>query len=163
MGSLGERLDNIHLRVRVPGTEIEAELRNRKDVTISFGENGYEFLNERGLEQYLATLARLLYVGWVREYRGAISETSIVISEPETQQDEDFLEARSEMEATGASGDGRVTISAVGMQDPQVRITAGTLRELSEDQFVARTKEAVTALAEDYQAKIRELKVRFFT
>jgi hypothetical protein len=163
MSSLAERLDNIRLRVRVPGTEIEAELRNRKDVTISFGESVYAFLNERSLEQYLATLARLFYVGWVREYRAAISGTSIVVGEPESQQDRDFLEARSQMESAGASSDGRITISAIGMQDPEVHIVPGTLRELSEEQFVARTKEAVIALAEDYQAKIRELKVRFFT
>jgi hypothetical protein len=163
MGELADRLDNIHLHVRIPGTEIEADLRDRNNVTISFGDGGYEFLNERNLEHYLATIARLLYVGWVREYRVAIEGTAIVIPEPETQADRDYIAARSEMEVTGASADGRVEISAIGMRDPQVRIARGTVRELSEAEFLARTKEAVEALTEDYQTKIRALKVRFFT
>jgi hypothetical protein len=161
MGQLADRLDRIHVRVRAPGAEIEAELRNRTDVTISFGESVYEFLNERGLERYLTSLARLLYAGWLREYRAAVDESALDIA-PHDRRDRDFLDARSEIESSGASGDGRITFSAVGMQEMSVKIVPGTARELTEAQFAAQAKEAVTILIQDHLAKVRDLKVRFY-
>ena len=41
-------------------------------------------------------------------------------------------------------------------------IVPGTVRELTEDQFAAPTKEAVTVLIQDYQAKVRDLRIRFY-
>ncbi|MDQ3577851.1 MAG: hypothetical protein M3443_09680 [Actinomycetota bacterium] len=162
MSSLGERLDNITLRVHVPGTEIRAELRDRKNIGISFGPDVYQWLSERHLEHYLATLARLLYVGWNREYHAALSDSFVGADAPQNPRDREFLDARDELESQGASGDGRITVSAVGMQNVEVRIATGTLRALSEQDFVARVKEAVNAFLEDYLTKIRGLKVRFF-
>jgi hypothetical protein len=161
MGQLADRLDGIRVRVRVPGSEIEAELRNRTDVTISFGESVYEFLDERGLERSLASLARLLYAAWLREYRAAIDDSALDVT-PHDQRDYDFLDARSEIAAGGASNDGRIRFSAVGMQDITVEIVPGTVRELTEDQFAARTKEAVTILIQDYMAQVRDLRIRFY-
>jgi hypothetical protein len=161
MGQLADRLNSIRVRVRVPGTEIEAELRNRTDVTISFGESVYEFLDERGLKRSLASLARLLYAAWLREYRAAIEDSALDVA-PHDQRDYDFLDARSEIESSGASGDGRIKFSAVGMQDLTVEIVPGTVRELTENQFAVRTKEAVTILIQNYMAKVRDLRIRFY-
>jgi hypothetical protein len=161
MGRLADRLDDIRVRVRVPGTEIEAELRDRTNVTISFGESVYEFLDERGLERSLAGLARLLYAAWLRQYRAAIEESTLDIT-PHDQRDYDFLDARSEIGSSGASGDGRIRFSAVGMQDITVEIVPGTVRELTEDQFARQTKEAVTILIQDHMAKVRDLRIRFY-
>jgi hypothetical protein len=163
MTSLGDRLDAIHLRVRVPGTDIEAELRDRGTVTISFGEGGYQWLSERDLERYMANLARLLYTAWVRAYRDNLSEAfRSALDDPPDQQEQDFLDARAQLHEHGASGDGRITISAVDMHDITVRIVPGTLRALSEHEFAADTTEAVTALLADRRAKVRELKMRYF-
>lgn len=161
MGQLADRLNSIRVRVRVPGTEIEAELRNRTDVTISFGESVYEFLDERGLKRSLASLARLLYAAWLREYRSAIEDSALDVA-PHDQRDYDFLDARSAIESSGASGDGRIKFSAVGMQDLTVEIVPGTVRELTENQFAVRTKEAVTILIQNYMAKVRDLRIRFY-
>ena len=161
MGQLADRLNSIRVRVRVPGTEIEAELRNRTDVTISFGESVYEFLDERGLKRSLASLARLLYAAWLREYRAAIEDSALDVA-PHDQRDYDFLDARSAIESSGASGDGRIKFSAVGMQDLTVEIVPGTVRELTENQFAVRTKEAVTILIQNYMAKVRDLRIRFY-
>lgn len=163
MTSLGERLDSIHLRVRVPGTDISAELRNRTDVSVSFGPDVYPWLNERYLERYLATGARLLYTAWVREYRAALNDSFLDASYASEQHDRDFLAARDAIEVQGTSSDQRIAVSAVGMQDIRVRIADGTIRALNEQEFVASAKEAVDALLQDYLAKVRELKIRFFT
>jgi hypothetical protein len=163
MSSLGERLDAIHLRVRVPGTEIGAELRGRGEVMISFGPNLYQWLGERDLEHYMASLSRLLYAAWVRAYRTALSDAFLDAMGAEDQRDRDYLAARARLRERGASSDGRITITAVDMRDITVHIADGTLRVLTEQQFVARTREAVTVLLDDHRTKVRELKVRFFT
>lgn len=163
MTSLGDRIDAIHLRVRIPGADIEAELRDRTDVTISFGDGCYQWQSERDLERYLASLARLLYTAWVRAYRGALPEAFLAARDDlPDRQEEDFLAARAELREHGASRDGRITISAVDMHDITVAITRGTLRELSESEFAADTREAVRALLADRRAKVRELKMRYF-
>jgi hypothetical protein len=81
---------------------------------------------------------------------------------PHDERDFEFLDERAKIESSGASGDGRITFSAVGMGDISVAIVPGTVRELTEDQFAARTKEAVTVLIQDYQAKVRGLRIRFY-
>ncbi|SDC42409.1 hypothetical protein [Actinokineospora iranica] len=163
MDSLADRLDSLRLRVQAPGSEIYADLRNRKDVSVSFGESVYEWTSERNLERQLVSMARLLYAQWVRKYRAELSDSFLNAMGAESQNDHDFLAARSELESSGASRDGRVTISAVGMQNVEVRIVPGTVRELDEHEFSGRVSEAVHALADDYQTKIRELKIRYFT
>lgn len=56
----------------------------------------------------------------------------------------------------------RTRFSAVGMRDATVQIVPGTVRELTEDQFTVRTKEAVTILLQNYLAKVRDLRIRFY-
>jgi hypothetical protein len=163
MSSLGERLDAIRLRVEVPGTEIVAELRRRDDVTISFGPDRYQWLGERDLEHHMASLARLLYTAWVRAYRNALSDAFLDAMGATDQRDRDYLTARAQLRERGVSGDGRITITAVDMRDIEVRIIDGTLRVLTEQQFAASTREAVTALLNDRRTKVRELKMRFLT
>jgi len=163
MGALADRLDRIQLRVRVPGTDIFAELRNREEVTVSFGTGVYDGLSERDLEHYLASLARLLFVAWQRAYSEALSESfREALVGANTDADRAYLQARGEMVSSGASNDGRVAVTARGMQDVVVRIGSGTVRELTEWQFGERVQEAVLALAKDHMGQIAELKKRYY-
>ncbi|MBP2324427.1 hypothetical protein JOF56_004812 [Kibdelosporangium banguiense] len=162
MESLADRLDSIRLRVQAPGSEIYADLRNRKNVSISFGESVYGWMKESTLERLLASTGRLLYVEWVRRYRAELDESFLNAAGAETQNDRDFIAARAAMESSGRSRDGRVTFSVVGMQNLEVHIVWGTIRELDENEFSARVQEAVQDLADNYQANIRDLKLRYF-
>lgn len=151
--TLGDRLDAIRVRVRAPGAAIEAELRHPRQISIHLDEGAYPFMREPQLEQALAGLARLLYAGWVRQYRTALAGSAISpIENPE------FVAGRAKIEPTGRSADGRITITAVGMQDFQVRVTPGTLRELSERQFTAALQQAATGFVTDQAAKISTLR-----
>lgn len=161
MAELAERLDNIRVRTSAPGMDIEVELRNRSEFTLSFGESVYEFIDESALERALASLARLLYAGWQRQYREAIAETALDI-EPDDSHDFRFQEESRGVESWGESGDGRVALSAIGMDEFTARIKRGAVRELSESEFAMRASEAATLLVEDYQAKMTELKVRYY-
>ncbi|NHD16200.1 MULTISPECIES: hypothetical protein [unclassified Actinopolyspora] len=161
MGELAERLDGIRVRANAPGMDIRAELHNRTEFTLSFGESVYEFVDERALERALASMARLLYAGWQRQYREAIEETGLII-DPEDRHDFDFQEECRAVESYGESADGCVALSAVGMDEFSARIKSGTLRKLSENEFAARVSEAASLLVADYQAKTTELKIRYY-
>lgn len=152
--TLGDRLDAIQVRVRAPGAAIEAELRHRRQISISLDEGCYAFLREPQLERALAGLARLLYTGWVRQYRAALTDTAI-----DPVEDPDFVAGRAKIETTGRSADGRITITAVGIDDFQVRVAPGTLRELSERQFVTAVHQATNGFLADQAAKISELRM----
>ncbi|ASU80609.1 hypothetical protein CDG81_22670 [Actinopolyspora erythraea] len=161
MGELAERLDNIRVRASAPGMDVHAELRDRTEFSLSFGESVYEFADERALERALASVARLLYAGWQRQYQDAISWTNLD-TEPRDQHDFDFQAACRAVESYGESSDGRFALSAVGMDEFTARIKRGSLRELREEEFAARVVEAATVLVRDYQAKTTELKWRYY-
>ncbi|WP_020499007.1 hypothetical protein [Sciscionella marina] len=161
MVDLAERLDDIRVHARAPGTEIEAELRDRGAVKLTFGESIYDFISESALESALVGIARMLWTGWQRQYQLAIDETDLNI-DANDRHDLNFFAERDEIESTGTSGDERISISAVGMQNFSVRVKPGTVREISEDEFSAGAAEAATRLVQDYQDKVDELKKRYF-
>ncbi|MHA6802149.1 hypothetical protein [Salinifilum ghardaiensis] len=161
MGELAERLDNIRVRANAPGMDVQAELHNRAEFTLSFGESVYEFADERALERALASMARLLYAGWQRQYREAVEAAGLDI-DPQDQHDFNFQEECRAVESHGESSDGRFALSAVGMDEFSARIQRGTVRELGEGEFAARVTEAANLLVADYQAKTTELKMRYY-
>ena len=161
MSDLAERLDNIRVRATVPGTELYAELRNRNEVALTFGEGVYEFIDERALERTLASLAKRLYTGWLREYREVISTTGINI-EPQDQHDYNFLEELHGLEVSVTSSDERITLSTVGMLDFSAKLCRGTVRELTEKEFTARVAEIAPQLIFRYQAQASQLKARYY-
>ena len=161
MTDLAERLDGIRVRARAPGADIEAELRRRTGITLSFGESVYEFIGEPALERVLAALARLLWAGWQRQYRAAIEETDLHIDADDLR-DSNFFADRAKVEAVGTSSDERITITAIGMENFSVRIAPGTAREISEDRFAADAAEAATKVIQDFQAQVDELKKRYY-
>lgn len=161
MADLAERLNGIRVHARAPGTEIEAELRRRTDISLSFGESVYEFIDESALERALAGIARLLWAGWQRQYRAAIDETNLNI-EVDDLRDSNFFADRAKVEAIGESSDERITISAVGMENFSVHVKPGTVREISEDQFSASAAEAATKVIQDFQGKVDALKKRYY-
>ncbi|TCP50841.1 hypothetical protein EV191_107105 [Tamaricihabitans halophyticus] len=161
MGQLAERLNGIRVHAAAPGIDLEGELRNRTEITLSFGESVYEFVNEAALERALASLARLLYTGWLRQYREAISTTNLNIY-PNDQHDFNFRDEADAVEASGESSDRRITLSTVGMRSFSAEIQRGTVRELSERGFIANIAEAAPRLIEDYRAKVTDIKRRYY-
>ncbi|PPK67023.1 hypothetical protein V5P93_003362 [Actinokineospora auranticolor] len=161
MADLAERLDGIRVCVRAPGADIEAELRLRTAITVSFDEGVYEFIGEPTLERALAGAARLLWVGWQRQYRAAIDGTNLTVDVDDLH-DSRFFSDRAKVEAIGGSSDARIAITAIGMENFSVHIKPGTIREISEDRFTAGVSEAATKLIQDFQAKVHDLKTRYY-
>lgn len=121
----------------------------------------YDFISESALEQELAKLARLLHAGWVRQYRAALDGTGISI-EPQDRHDRNFIEERSSIRASGSSGDQRITLSTLGMEDFSAELKRGAVRELTEKQFVSCVAEAASGLFEDFQYQANQLHERCY-
>lgn len=159
---LSDRLERMRVRVALPGDEIVGELRGRADVQITFAPGRYRRYREQDLEDKLASLAKLLWAGRVREYYAAVSDAfgETVTGEPSPSgvRDQAFVKARDELIAEGSSCDGRIRVTVQGMRRWQVRIANGTIRALDEDAFAERAREAAAALIEDQLAKVRVLK-----
>jgi hypothetical protein len=164
MQTLSERLDNIRVRVKVPGVDIHAEIHHRDQVTLSFGPDVYAWVSEQDLARHMTTLARLLFVGWNRAYRAALTDEfrAHALSGPVNDTDRQYLAARAELAASGVSSDGRIKILSKGLQGIRIGISRGTTRALTEQVFAERTREAVMDLARDHMDKIYELKMRFY-
>lgn len=161
MTDLANRLDNIHVRVRIPGADISAELRNRTDITLEFAEGVYEFISEPILEGLLESGARLLFTGWRRQYLAAIDETGLSI-DADDQHDLNFMAERAEIEAFGRSADQRITVSTAGMKEFNVNLKPGTLREVSEAEFSDSIGRASAEMISDFQRKVSDLKIRYY-
>lgn len=161
MGQLADKLGNIRVRVCAPGVDLEAELRNYTEVTLSFGESVYDFISESALEQALGVLARLLHADWVRQYRSALDGTGVSV-DPKDRHDRNFVDERSEIEASGSSSDQQVTLFTTGMNEFSARIKRGTVRELTERKFTSDVTEAASGLFEDFAAQAGDLHERYY-
>lgn len=163
MGRLADRLASIHVRARVPGTEIHGEMRHPGHIAVTFGPDTYEWLHEQHLAHHLATLARQLHAGWTREYRAALADSLLNVDPADDVRDHAYERARDQLTTTATSPDGRITISAVGLRDFTVHITPGTLHTLNEHQFTQATNEAATTFFTNHMTQIQELKTKHLT
>jgi hypothetical protein len=166
MGDLANRLNRLHVRAQVPGTDIVGVVRDRSDVMVSFAEHSYYEATEAELEWRLANLARLLWAGWTRGYYAEVSAATgrtVTGERPAvTERDRLFREERARTTARGSAADDRVTVVFHG-RDVTVHIEPGTLRELTEEEFVAAVRTAARNLIEDHQRQIADLRVRVFS
>ncbi|MBU3062543.1 hypothetical protein KO481_29365 [Nocardia sp. NEAU-G5] len=144
-----------------PGTDIEAELSRRTHIALYFKGSDYAFVDEPMLERALTSIARLLWVGWQRQYRRALEYTNLSI-DAEDATDLAFLADRDATRAVGESSDGRITIGTLGMRKFAVRIEPGTVRELTEIEFCAGVSEAAGNVIHVYQTKVGALKRRYY-
>lgn len=166
MSELSDLLDRMRVQASVAGGAITAELHDRDRVEISFAPGYYERATEATLERHLASLARLVWADYARQYYAAVSTAfgqSVTKDPPPIgRQDREYTALRQDLIAEGRSGDGRITVMVRGMEVWDVRIAVGTLQELAEAEFVQQLSEAAGALIHHQFAGIRELKNRVY-
>jgi hypothetical protein len=166
MGVLAERLAGMRVRASLPSGSISGEFSAQHGVDITFAPGMYDCLDERELERQLAALARSLRAAQAREYYAAVSEAFGQAATKElpalTPRDRAYDSARAELIAQGRSTDGRVSITARGMTVWTVRIVDGTLRDLDEQEFIERVRQAGAELVRDQIAQIQALKAQVY-
>jgi hypothetical protein len=166
MGVLADRLDNMRVRVSIPGGEISAELYGRSEIRLEF-EQGYYYsrTDERELEHKLAILCRLLWVARTREYDAIVRSEG---GEPIPRDlathplDLKYHERLDELVAEGSSVDERIRVSVRGLREWTVKIKEGALRALHEGEFIGRAADAADALIRDQLDKVRQLRQQVY-
>ncbi|MFI5959734.1 hypothetical protein [Cryptosporangium sp. NPDC051539] len=166
MGELADRLDGMTVRVTLPDGSLSAELVGSRAVTVSFPPGEYGRMPEPELARRLAQLARLLVARRTPEYFRIQSEVTgeTTTKEPPAigRRDQEYAAARDDVVAKGLSVDGRIQVSVRGMREWTVWIRPGTLRSLSEDQFVGAVGEAAGDLIADQRDRIRAVAVQVY-
>lgn len=162
-----QRVDQMMVRVSSPGGSIFAEIHGRDEVRLSFAPGYYYRVDKPDMETQLSTVGRLLWVARMREYYRIISDqTGQTITgdvRAESFLDTQFYEQRARLVAEGRSTDGRIHIQVRGLTTWTVRITDGTLNDLSPEEFAASAASAAAELIHDQHAKVRELRVQTYT
>jgi hypothetical protein len=166
MGALGERLDAMRVTATTADGSLTAELGNHTDVRLSFAPGVYDRCGERWLETQLEELWTLLWSRRMAAYYQAVGDVLEEKVSGETRirspRDATFVARRDDLVAEGLSADGWVSLAARGMRDWEVRIAAGILDVLAEDEFVERVGEAAADLISDHRDKIRRLKAEVY-
>lgn len=166
MGELADRVQAMRVRASTPDGMMTAELRNGSEVALSLVPGWYDNCHESDLERQLTRLGSLLWVARTREYWATVSNITgeHVAGEdrPISPRDVEFTEARETVVARGRSTDGHVTLSVEGMRRWTVTIAPGTVRGLSERDFVNAVRQAASGLIQDQLAQITALKYRIY-
>ncbi len=166
MTDLASRLDMLRVRAEVPGGLVAGEFRDRSEVVVSFGGNGYYRATERDLEEQIVSLCRLLVAAWSRAYWGLMSEvqgrTIVGEAPPTSDADSEFRGARDRMVVHGRSADGRISVTFDGQRGWSATIEPGTLVALSEEGFIASARDASRDLVQSHRATIGRLKAEIY-
>jgi hypothetical protein len=157
-----ERVERMVVRVEAPSRSVSAEMRGRDDIVVRFAPGFYQRAGTHEMQAQLEQLGRLLWAAWMREYQRIVSDEhqqTYQETRPVSQLDYEFLEKRANLVAEGRSGDGRIHIAVLGMQQWKVRVAPDAMSTMGEDEFAAQVAVAARELIGDQRAKIRELKV----
>ncbi len=160
MGTLAGQLAELRVVATVPGSGLRGELTGRSQLHVELPEDAYASADERILSAHLATLARLLWVAWIRETEAVIRAAD---GAPEPVEESNragaqFAQALGGLVATGQSADGRVRVRTLGMRQWHVEIEPGSLRELAESQFTRGVAQAAAALVADQDRLVARLR-----
>lgn len=162
MGIVADHLDSLTVRVTSPDNQIMAQLANRTQVAFEFRPDRYRGYDERTLELQLAKTCRLLWVGYTRGYATVMESVGLNFKtkpqQAKTPAERRFLTERTQVVAIGATDKRQVRIKTIGLINWEFRIVDGTIKELSESDFLAELHTAGRTLMRDFNKKMVFLK-----
>lgn len=166
MGTMADRLADIHKSVTSPDGQLEAELRGDRPASLSFRGNTYRHYTERDLERQLARLALRVWTEYQRGYDDALAEaTGRPVERTKETWDANrrrFREAQTATVSKGMSPGSWVYAENTGMVSWHFVIRDGALAKLDESEFVAEVLGAYHEMSLDYRGKIRQLRAEHY-
>jgi hypothetical protein len=162
---LAPQLSGMRVRASTPDGRLTAELVGRSELLLSFDGSYYYRTDERDLETQGATLCRLLWAGYVREFTRIIADAGGTAVDPHAAgdpKDIEYFQRLSTLTAHGDCGDGHLELTANGMRNFDVRISDGTLGLLSEEQFTQCASRATQRLIDDQLDQVLRMRMRLY-
>jgi len=160
------RLAAMRIVATAPNGMVTAELTGRHDLRLTFVDSYYYRTEERELERQLEGLCRLLWAGRAREFAELVASSGgrvVDVDESRDPRDTEYDRCLEEMRVQGASADGRITIAGwAGMRQWEVRISDGTLRVLTEEEFAAAAAQAARAVVTERFAQAQRAARRIY-
>ncbi|ADD42699.1 hypothetical protein [Stackebrandtia nassauensis] len=147
MGVVAGQLAALTVTVSSPDARMRATVTAGKPRSFGFRPNTYRFYTEDRLGHQLARLATLAYIGHQRGVDRIHAENDMtVIRDPRQARDPaeaTFVERSNSITVAGVGARKMVRFKTTGMLNWQCRIAEGTVRRLSEKEFVSEVSLAV--------------------
>ncbi|BEL02015.1 hypothetical protein Q0Z83_002060 [Actinoplanes sichuanensis] len=167
---LGERLRTLSVTATSSDGAIRATVTGDNRLSLRLQPGTYQWYDERGMVRQLSSLGTTTWVAWTRQRDELIrlaSGRSRIEAEQSRQQHADlgqqrFAEDLRRLECEGWSTGRSVRIGLTGATRWQVEIADGTLRDRSEQEFIAEVGSAFDALIGDRTAKLALLRAEHF-
>lgn len=155
MGELAERLSLLNVEAQSPDGRLTATARGRRDVQVAFAWDTYRSYRAADLAHQLEALATLLWARYRRRYMEIVASWVDQDEEPETtDEDREFQRQLEELNVTGKSAAGWVTLRSRALVSWHVEIAGEPVGSLTEQEFLAELDSAVAALLAHHQAKL---------
>jgi hypothetical protein len=166
VGEVADRLESLTVTVSSPDGNIEAQVIGGQPRSLTFRADAYQQYTEPTLAHQLARIATLLFVGRDREVRQIIEDAGLHrVRQPSEAADEAqrrYLEEIRQIHAIGMGPRELVRFEATGMLDWRCDIADGTLRYLSEPEFIGEVMGAAQALLQHHRYETALLRNEHF-
>jgi hypothetical protein len=154
-------LDATTITVVSPDGNITAEIGNDYRARLGFRAGSLVRYDEPTLERQLGQLARLAWVGYLREQR-AIRERDGRVANTWDPKRRRYREALGRVEASGMSTGQWVQAWTTGLEQWTFAIASGAVRNLTEANLVGEVESAVASVIAEYKVQVVLLKDEFF-
>lgn len=155
MGEVADQLEDLSVTVSSPDGNIEAQVTGGQARSLRFREGAYQRYTEAELAHQLARTATLLFVGHDRGVQKIVEDAGLHRPRgPEQAIDEThrrYLAELPNIYATGLGPREMVRFEATGLVQWRCDIAQGTIRYLSEPEFIAEVIGAAQALLRDHR------------
>jgi len=156
MGELTDRLERLVVEASSPDDMIKVTAQGRYEIRVQFQRGAYYGYTDREIARQLAAVASLVWARYRREYTeivAAFRDDPDAAGEDEPR-DRVFQERLEQMTVTGASESGRISLRSRALVRWEVTIADGTVRSLSQQEFLAELSTALAAVFDDYRAQL---------
>jgi hypothetical protein len=155
MGEFADQLARVTVQAESPDGQIVGRVGGQMQVEIHFREGAYARFSERDLGHQLGQLAAVLWSRYRREY----DEVTALYrdGEPapyEEPEDVAFRERRAALKVRGRSSLGWIEASSRALVRWDVTVAEGTVRALTESEFLGQVDSAVADILRDWQHQV---------
>jgi hypothetical protein len=154
MGELAERLSLLSVNTRSPDGGLEAAVHGRRELRIAFAGDAYQGYRAAELARQLESLAAVLWSRYRRRYLHIVASWDDEEETTPTDADREFQRRLEQLEVSGVSPHGWVSVRSRALVSWHVQITDEPVGSLAEQEFLAELQSAVTAVLADYDAQV---------